>query len=86
MVRVFLVHLVLFLLPFIGYAVWLWLSKRTNDPDRWAKRPVAWLTLAGLVLVSSGLVGMASFDHAPDGASWRPSEMRDGVFIPGRYE
>jgi len=86
MFRVILVHVVLFLLPFIGYAVWLWLAKRSKDPDNWTVKPVAWLTVAGLVLVIGGLVGMASFDHAPEGASWRPSEMRDGVFVPGRYE
>lgn len=86
MVRVFILHLLLFLLPFITYGLWLWLSKRNTEPGRWSAKPMAWLTLVGLILVITGLVGMASFDHAPDGANWRPSEMRDGVFVPGRYE
>lgn len=86
MLRVILTQLLLFLLPFICYALWLWLSKRSRHPDSWSKGPIAWLTLAGLVLVISGLVGMAAFDKSPEGTSYRPSEMRDGVFVPGRFE
>lgn len=86
MLRYFVIHLILFFLPFFCYAIWLWLSKRSKHPDSWAKGPIAWLTLAGLVLVVSGLVAMAVFDRSPEGASFRPSEMRDGVFVPGRFE
>ncbi|WP_298812602.1 DUF6111 family protein [uncultured Roseibium sp.] len=86
MLRVFLTHLLLFLLPFFAYALWLWLSNKKDRPGNWSKGPIAWLTLTGLVLVVGGLVGMASYNQAPEGASWRPSEMRDGQFVPGRYE
>lgn len=86
MFRVFLAHLFLFLLPFFGYALWLWLSKKSHHPDRWSKGPIAWLTLSGLVLVIAGLVGMASFKQSPEGANFIPSQMRDGEFVPGRYE
>jgi len=86
MLRVFIQQLFLFLFPFLCYALWLWLSKRSNHPDRWSRGPIAWLTLAGLVLVIAGLVGMAMVDRAPEGTSYRPSEMRDGVFVPGRFE
>jgi len=86
MFRVFLAHLFLFFLPFFGYALWLWLSKKSNHPERWSKGPIAWLTLSGLVLVIAGLVGMATLTRSPDGANYIPSQMRDGVFVPGRYE
>ncbi|WP_367186862.1 DUF6111 family protein [Roseibium sp.] len=41
MLRVVLTHLVLFLMPFFCYALWLWLTKRSKHPDRWAKGPLA---------------------------------------------
>lgn len=86
MFRVFLAHLLLFCLPFLGYALWLWLSRRSHHPERWSKGPIAWLTLTGLVFVIAGLVGMASVNHSSEGRNFIPSHMRDGVFVPGRYE
>ncbi|MCX2725842.1 DUF6111 family protein [Roseibium salinum] len=86
MLRFVVIHIILFLLPFFCYAIWLWLSKRSKHPDSWTKGPIAWLTLAGLVLVIAGLVVMAVTDTSPEGKNFRPSEMRDGVFVPGRFE
>ncbi|TYC55831.1 hypothetical protein FMN50_12460 [Rhodobacterales bacterium] len=86
MLRIFLAQLLLFLLPFVCYALWLWLGKRSKHPDRWSKGPIAWLTAAGLVLVIIGFATMAFQLRATDGKEYRPSEMRDGVFVPGRYE
>ncbi|MBO6508003.1 MAG: hypothetical protein JJ866_19480 [Roseibium sp.] len=86
MMRLVLTQLLLFLLPFIFYAIWLWASKKSNHPERWSKGPIAWLTLSGVGLVIAGFVAMASIDTAPEGKQFRPSEMRDGVFVPGRYE
>ena len=86
MLRVVLTHLVLFLLPFFCYALWLWLTKRSKHPDRWAKGSLAWLTLTGLVFVISGFFVMATVNRGPEGTDYKPSEMRDGVFVPGRFE
>ncbi|MFC6657498.1 hypothetical protein ACFQEX_19510 [Roseibium salinum] len=54
-------------------------QQRSKHPDSWTKGPIAWLTLAGLVLVIAGLVVMAVTDTSPEGKNFRPSEMRDGV-------
>lgn len=86
MFRVVLTQLLLFFLPFCLYAVWLWASKRSNHPDHWSKGPVAWLTLSGVVLVIIGFIVMATLEDKSEGRDFRPSEMRDGVFVPGRYE
>lgn len=86
MLRIFLVQLLLFLSPFLCYALWLWLGKRSHHPERWSRGPIAWLTVAGLTLVIVGFVTMASLTKSDGGKDFRPSEMRDGVFIPGRYE
>jgi hypothetical protein len=86
MLRVFLTQVLLFVLPFCLYAVWLWASKRSNHPERWSKGPVAWLTLSGVALAILGFIAMATFEADSEGRDFRPSEMRDGVFVPGRYE
>ncbi|WP_428650788.1 DUF6111 family protein [Roseibium sp.] len=86
MLRIVFTQLLLFLIPFVCYGAWLWLSKKSRHPESWSRGPIAWLTLAGLALVIAGLVAMAQFDRAPEGTSYRPSEMRDGVFVPGRFE
>jgi len=86
MLRIILTQLLLFLLPFVCYAAWLWLSKRGEDPERWSRGPVAWLTLAGLALTISGFVGVALLNKSPEGKEYRPAEFRDGVLVPGRFE
>ncbi|MTI43592.1 hypothetical protein JM93_02815 [Roseibium hamelinense] len=86
MIRVVLSHLVLFLLPFIGYAVYLFLKKKAQTKENWQAGPMPWLALTGLVLVLGGLVFFASFKQMPEGTEYRPSQMRDGVFVPGGYE
>ncbi|MBO6757393.1 MAG: hypothetical protein JJ902_13770 [Roseibium sp.] len=86
MFRVILSHLVLFALPFVGYAVWLWLNKKAQTSENWKNGPIAWLSLAGVVMVVISLVSLASFQQMPEGTEYRPSEMRDGVFVPGGYE
>lgn len=86
MLRVLIPQLILFLLPFFGYFLWLWLSKRSRHPEVWSRGPVGWLTLSGLVLAICGFAFMASVTRSTDGDNYKPAEIRDGVFIPGRFE
>lgn len=86
MLRVILSHFVLFLLPFLGYALWLFLNKKAQTSENWRNGPLAWLALSGVVLVVVSLMALASFKQAPEGAEYRPSRLENGVFIPGGYE
>ncbi|MEP3048249.1 MAG: DUF6111 family protein [Roseibium sp.] len=86
MLRIVLTQLFLFLLPFACYTAWLYLTKKNKEPDSWTRGPVAWLTLAGLALMISALVAVAFLGKSPEGTEYRPSEFRDGVFVPGRFE
>lgn len=86
MLRVILTQILLFLLPFFGYALWLWLNKKAHASEHWRNGPMGWLTLAGIGFVLVGLAVFASYKQAPEGAEYRPSQMRDGVFIPGGFE
>lgn len=86
MLRVVLSHILLFFLPFLGYAFWLWLQKKEQTSEEWRKGPLRWLALAGVGLVLVSLGFFASYREAPDGAEYIPSHMENGVFVPGRYE
>ncbi|MTH98414.1 DUF6111 family protein [Roseibium sp. RKSG952] len=86
MIRVVLSHLLVFALPFIGYAIWLWANKKAQTRENWRSGPMPWLALTGLVLVLVSLGVFANFKRAPDGTEYRPSQMQDGVFVPGGYE
>lgn len=86
MLRIVLTQLFLFLLPFACYTAWLYLTKKNKDPKSWTRGPVAWLTLAGLALAIVAMVAVAFLGKSPEGTEYIPSELRDGVFIPGRFE
>lgn len=86
MLRVVLIQLFLFLLPFLCYGTWLWLTKKTGRDENWSRGPVGWLTLAGLGLVIAGLLATAIFNTSPEGTEYRPSSFKDGVFVPGGFE
>lgn len=86
MLRVILVQLLLFSLPFIGFAIWLFVTKKAQTSENWRKGPMVWLVISGLGLSIAGLVVLASNEGIPDGKVYRPAELRDGVLVPGRYE
>ncbi len=86
MARIVLIQLLLFLLPFIGYAAWLFLNRKAQSSENWRGGPIVWLLLGGALLAVAGLIALVSFDAAPEGTQYKPAEYRDGVFIPGHYE
>ncbi len=86
MLRIVLTHLVLFLLPFVGYAVWLAANRKAQTSENWRNGPIIWLIIAGAVIVAGSLVGLASFESRPEGKVYVPAQIRDGQFIPGHYE
>ncbi|WP_249695848.1 DUF6111 family protein [Stappia sp. WLB 29] len=86
MLRIILTQLLLFSLPFIGFAIWLFINKKAQTSENWRKGPMLWLVIAGGLLVVGGLVMLTTHGGLPDGQSYRPAELRDGQFIPGRYE
>ncbi|MBO0343873.1 hypothetical protein J0X15_01450 [Roseibium sp. CAU 1637] len=86
MLRVILSHAALFLLPFIGYAIWLWIKNKTQTSETWRQGPMLHLALAGTVMVIVSLVFFSSFEQASKDADYRPSRLENGVFVPGGFE
>ncbi|WP_286133070.1 DUF6111 family protein [Labrenzia sp. DG1229] len=84
MLRVALTHLILFLLPFFCYALWLWLTKRSQHPDRWAKGPLAWLTVTGLCFRHCGVFGHVHLE--PRSGRYRlPTDANEGRRFRARW-
>ncbi len=84
MIRPVATEIVLFVAPFVLYAVFLWATKAgVLHPDSWPLARIAWLTMAALVLVLGSFLYFAHFAGAPVGSTYVPAHIEDGKFVPG---
>ncbi len=75
-----------FLVPFLLYAVWLLV--RLENPlavDRWTRRVLVPLSLAGLGCVLAGLVIIGVTAPRYEGG-YVPAHLQDGRIVPGRMQ
>ncbi|MCG8445759.1 MAG: DUF6111 family protein [Hyphomicrobiales bacterium] len=88
MIRVLLFHAFLFLLPFIGYAAFLYFAKKADvsRSEAWEGAPVTVLATSGLMIAAVSFVLLAAFTGSPPDGAYTPSQFRDGVLVPGRIE
>ncbi len=85
MIRVGFTEIVLFLAPFVLYAVFLWATKAgVMDVESWPLSRLAWLTIAALLLVVGSFIYFAHFTGARPGAVYVPAHMENGKFVPGQ--
>ncbi len=85
MIRTGATEVVLFLLPFVLYAVYL-LATRANiiHPDSWPVRHLVWLFAAALLMVIGSFIYFANYSGAPVGSTYVPAHIEDGKFVPGQ--
>ncbi len=87
MIRVILINLFLFLLPFIVYFAYVYLVRRGGKPDEpFSATPLVTLFAIGLMLMMGAIVYFIQFETGQPGQTYVPSEFRDGVLRPGRIE
>lgn len=88
MLRVVLVNVLMFLLPFAVYAGYVYLTRRAEDDEASLLRdvPWLWLFLAGLLLVVGTMAAVISFSGAPPGKTYHPPRVEDGVVKPGYFD
>lgn len=88
MARVLLLNIFMFLVPFILYGAYLYLTRRDEDGNinYWSEAPILWLFGAGLFLVAVAIVSLITFTGAPPGGTYVPPQVKDGVVVPGRIE
>jgi len=76
----------LFLLPFIAYAVLLVLRRTTPFASRnWSQGTVSTLTLVGLLAAVIGMLAFGIFAERHLGA-YVPAHIENGVLVPGHME
>jgi len=84
MIRVGITEIVLFLAPFVLYAVFLWATKAgVMDIASWPLSRLAWLTISALLLVVGSFIYFAQFSGAPPGSTYVPAHIENGKFVPG---
>ena len=86
MIRVLPRLLLFFLVPFLLYL--LWLAARLQNPlvfDRWTRKVLVPLSLAGLgcVLASLVLIGVTAPRYE---GSYLPAHVENGRIVPGRMQ
>ncbi len=84
LLRVFLIRLAIFALPFGVYFVWREWARRSGR--EMASTPWPWLVAAGALLAGLTLIGGVVLHRGPDTGTYVPAEARaDGAVTPGRF-
>lgn len=84
MIRPVATELILFLAPFIAYAIFLWATQADIlHPESWPIGRLAWLAIVALVLMAGSFVVLAQWGGEPKDAVYVPAHMEDGKLVPG---
>jgi hypothetical protein len=87
MVRIVAFDILFFLLPFVAYALWLMTRQAgVRNPENWTLKVLAYLTLAGCLLLVVAIVVFVHFQGAGEGEVYHPAVFRDGVLVPGGFD
>ena len=88
MIRPLFTEIVLFLLPFVVYALFLVATRQgALDPSSWSFARLASLVIAALVLMIGSFIWFATFSGVPPGSTYVPAHVDEhGAFVPGQTE
>lgn len=87
MARVLLINIFMFLLPFIVYGAYLYLSRKDDeDTNYWRDAPIGWLFGIGMVLVFAVIVSLIQFTGSGPEGQYVPPQFKDGKIVPGHVE
>ena len=85
MIRPVFTELLLFLTPFVLYAVFVWATKTEFlHPDHWPVSRIITLAMVALLLVLGSFLYFANYTGVPVGSVYEPAHMENGKFVPGR--
>ena len=86
MLRIALIDLLLFLLPFLIYAAYMIAVKGTAPADIWKTAPILWLLTAGFGLLLVVMATLVQFTGGSPEGTYRPPVIVDGVIKPGEID
>jgi hypothetical protein len=85
MIRPFATEVLLFLTPFVLYAVFLWATRAgVMDPESWPLSRLLSLAIAAVLLVLGSFIYFAHFSGVPPGSTYVPAHMENGKFVPAQ--
>lgn len=86
MLRVVLVDILLFLLPFLIYAAYMVWVKGMAPKNIMAGAPILWLVTSGFVCLIVGLLMIINFSGGDRAGTYHPSTLDEGVIRPGSID
>lgn len=86
MLRIFLIDIFLFLLPFLIYAAYMIWVKGVLPQNLFSGFPFFQLLLAGGVCLFVGLFLLATFTGGDRDGTYQPSVLEDGIVKPGSID
>ena len=85
MIRIILLNLLLFSLPFIILVLWLWWFRGTR-PDQAEMKIWAYASLAGFICMLAGLLFFRFASDATTESVYIPPSLENGELVPGHFE
>jgi hypothetical protein len=86
MLRIALIDLLFFSLPFLLYAAYLIWIKGTAPQTVWHDAPFLWLFAAGVGLLIIAMVTLVQFSGGDREGTYHPPVLEDGVIKPGSID
>jgi hypothetical protein len=86
MLRIALVDILLFALPFVLYAAYMVAVKGRAPSSLWQGAPVFWLLVAGCGLLLVVMATLIQFSGGEPGGTYHPPVIENGVVKPGEID
>ena len=86
MLRIALIDILLFSLPFLIYAAYMIAARGVAPADLWQGAPVFWLLAAGCGLLLIVMAALIQFSGGKPGGTYHPPVIEDGVIKPGEID
>jgi hypothetical protein len=85
MIRPVFTELVLFLTPFLAYALFLAATRKgLFDSKSWPLDRVGWLVIIAFMMMIGSLFALAEFGGVPPGSTYTPAHVEKGKLVPGK--
>ena len=86
MLRIALIDIFMFSLPFLIYGAYMLAAKGAAPMDVWQDAPVLWLLAAGGGLLLITMATLIQFSGGKPGGTYHPATIEDGVIKPGEID
>jgi Family of unknown function (DUF6111) len=86
MLRIALIDILLFSLPFLLYAGYMLTVRGVTPAGIWHGAPVLWLLAAGCGLLLVTMAALIQFSGGKPGGTYHPPTVNNGVIKPGEID